>query len=282
MWHEVCPVRCLRIGLNLPRFRSKTAAEGTCGGCGGRHIGRHQVCAVLGAGRLGAGGVVGGGGCAAAAPAGGRRARRSPGNHGSAFAAAVAIHDTGACGPGARRAVGASARPRRRRAGAAHPDRPLRPRCPGPDHERADVAHLPGAARSGRHLPRPQGGQVRKPGGSAASRRLCGACQLRARQRRQGAPSQGGHPRGVRPSGRRHASSKAGSATSRFPRPDHLRHLQGQPVRARLQAAAGAGRDHRRRRGGAGGQLSHRLELRRHQRGGALRHPGARPASSPT
>ncbi len=51
--------------------------------------------------------------------------------------------------------------------------------------------------------------------------------------------------------------------------------LQGQPVRARRQASARPQRHDRRRGAGAGGHLSHRVELRRRQFGGALRHPRA-------
>ena len=53
----------------------------------------------------------------------------------------------------------------------------------------------------------------------------------------------------------------------------YVRHLQGQPVRAGRQAAAHDRHHDRRRDDGAGRHLHDRLELRRRQFGGALRHP---------
>src|SRR6266700_174290 len=57
--------------------------------------------------------------------------------------------------------------------------------------------------------------------------------------------------------------------------PDLVRRLSRQPVRARRQAADGPGRRDRRIGAAAGGYLLRRIELRRRQRGDALRYPRA-------
>ena len=85
----------------------------------------------------------------------------------------------------------------------------------------------------------------------------------------------GDRARGVRSAGRRLAHRRPRRRRAHSGRANFLRHLQGQPVRARRPAADRRARDDRRRRGGAGRHLLHRVELRRRQFGGALRHPRA-------
>ena len=111
----------------------------------------------------------------------------------------------------------------------------------------------PGQARSQRRLPPDQGRQERDADIHAAARQLRGPCRLRPRERDQGGATACGRAdaRGVRNSGRRTAHRRQGRRRPHPARPDFVRSLQGQPVRARRQAADRAVGADRRRRSGA-------------------------------
>ena len=125
--------------------------------------------------------------------------------------------------------------------------RPVRTRRPA-DHQWPGLAGVPGAARLGRRVPHCQGRPRREPGRRAAARRLRGACRLRHGEHGQGGPPARGGAGNLRASGRRHQARRPGRRRADPRRPDHVRHLQGQPVRAGRQDGAGAGGHDRRRR----------------------------------
>ena len=195
--------------------------------------------------------------------------RRRPGAEPAGKRSRCSGADADACPAGTGRAHRAG------RSRRALRDRPLWTR-PAADHRRADLAGLSRPPGPGRRVSAVEGGPVGSPGLRAAARRLCRACQLRARERRQaGAAALGNGPRAVRTAGRRTARRRPGRRCAHPGGPDFVRNLQGQPVRAGRKTPARPERDDGRRRAIGGGHLSHRFELRRRQLAGALRHPRA-------
>ena len=96
----------------------------------------------------------------------------------------------------------------------------------------------------------------------AAGRQLHRACRVRTCPGGEtGAAARRDRARDVRNSGRRHPHRRPRRRRQNPARPDPFRHLQGQPVRARRQAADGVQHHDRRHHAGAGRHLSHRVAI---------------------